>query len=304
MTNEMDQDAMNPLEEFFEQFGVLGMKWGVRRADAKFEKKADSHALMVRVYNKAARDFNAKDVDRINNKPKYRNADLTRPSKLRDQYYRETNDALIHRLQEAADAEGTNRSGTRKYRIIEHDDDTWSIVTEDVKHAEELDPLRFKLDLDGKGFITSITLLDGSMEQDAMDPTQTYLEQFGVKGMRWGVRKAKENFGVTADSKAVKKLHGRTKKGGTDTLTNEELEKAIKRMDLEQKYRKVKGNDSWKKKGLQLAGQILKEFGMAYISSFVKHPTANAASGGTYAWAYAGAKTIDSVVVNRRELEN
>jgi len=127
------------------------------------------------------------------------------------------------------------------------------------------------------------------------------LEHFGVKGMKWGVRQA---LSTSDDAKIAGSVKNQAKVGGVTSLSNEQIATAIKRMNLENEYKKSISNTSLKQKGLKFVGALLKEFGMAYISSFIKHPAANAATGGNFAWVYAGAKTIDGVVVNRRELGN
>lgn len=137
----------------------------------------------------------------------------------------------------------------------------------------------------------------GTLDMNAMGTVEEYLEQFGVKGMKWGVRKS---LSTSDDAKDLADINRQAKIGGSTSLTNKELEDAIKRMDLEAKYKKYKGDASYKQRGLKLVGKLLLSFGKDYISSYIKHPAANAATGGNFAWAYAGARTIDGIVVNNR----
>lgn len=63
------------------------------------------------------------------------------------------------------------------------------------------------------------------------------LAHFGVKGMRWGVRRTPEQLGHridkrSEDSKEVANL----RKSSVKSLSNKELEKIIKRMNLERQY--------------------------------------------------------------------
>ena len=82
---------------------------------------------------------------------------------------------------------------------------------------------------------------------------QDYLEHYGVPGMRWGVRrgssgrptaykKPKKNVVYSQDAAKVRRINERAKTKGIKTLSNVEIEKALKRMDLEKRYvSQVKG---------------------------------------------------------------
>jgi hypothetical protein len=86
-----------------------------------------------------------------------------------------------------------------------------------------------------------------------MNELDAILAHHGVKGMRWGTRRAStpasEDHARAADAKA------RAKSDGVKTLSNKELQDAINRMNLEQQYNRL--NPSKTKKGLQFAADIL-----------------------------------------------
>ena len=106
---------------------------------------------------------------------------------------------------------------------------------------------------------------------------ETVLAHFGVKGMKWGVRKSRETVPVstkTAPGRKVKtsggqnhspsedaikaaKIRQQAKKSTTDSLSNKELQDLLQRMDLEQRYNNLnKNNVSAGRKLLRfLAGQ-------------------------------------------------
>lgn len=89
------------------------------------------------------------------------------------------------------------------------------------------------------------------------------LEHFGVKGMKWGVRKDRTPTKVTTEQrpgsyvrakggdyqKASKdaitaaKYKQKAKRSSPDSLSNEELQTLVKRMNLEQQYRQLSAND-------------------------------------------------------------
>jgi len=62
-----------------------------------------------------------------------------------------------------------------------------------------------------------------------------FLEHFGVKGMRWGVRKRSE-APASADVQRVRTIQSKIKRGKTDALSNKELQDLVTRMNLEQQY--------------------------------------------------------------------
>lgn len=96
-----------------------------------------------------------------------------------------------------------------------------------------------------------------------MDRPGDELAHYGVKGMKWGVRKQRMPTGVTVkktpgrrvktsggenqpaskDAVAAAKLRQRAKKSTTDSLSNVELQDLVRRMNLEQQYRNLAAQD-------------------------------------------------------------
>lgn len=83
------------------------------------------------------------------------------------------------------------------------------------------------------------------------------LAHHGIKGMKWGVRKAADvstgsgsggsgagtrRAADSEDVKAVNKAKDKLDAHGTRVLSNEELQRVVTRMDLEQKYSKLSSN--------------------------------------------------------------
>lgn len=81
-----------------------------------------------------------------------------------------------------------------------------------------------------------------------------YVEQSGVKGMRWGFRKervtrADRKAAVTVDAARAKELKKQIRKKGISSVSNEDLTALNKRLQLESKYDKwAAENPSLKKK--------------------------------------------------------
>lgn len=75
------------------------------------------------------------------------------------------------------------------------------------------------------------------------------LEHYGIKGMRWGVRKSEHEGGTTAKRTAVPVSADKAraqehaskvgKKGDTSALSNAELQQLVQRMNLEQQYSRL-----------------------------------------------------------------
>lgn len=73
-----------------------------------------------------------------------------------------------------------------------------------------------------------------------------YLKHYGVKGMKWGVRrKTRKTSSDYNESREIKKKH-------VSEMSNEELRKLNKRMDLEQNYKRL--NPSYAQRGMKYIG--------------------------------------------------
>lgn len=100
----------------------------------------------------------------------------------------------------------------------------------------------FEKELQRRGKIAGYTPLDisefanNSMSQS--DSVDDFLEHFGVRGMHWGVRRAKAPPSI--DSATSSDTRTKIKdSGGTHALTNKELQAYITRANLEQQYSRI-----------------------------------------------------------------
>ena len=79
-----------------------------------------------------------------------------------------------------------------------------------------------------------------------------YLKHFGIKGMKWGVRKATDNVSearkersaakkapASSDHDTAKAAKKKASQGGLSKLSNKELQDAITRMNLETQYKSL-----------------------------------------------------------------
>ena len=78
------------------------------------------------------------------------------------------------------------------------------------------------------------------------------LSHYGVKGMHWGVRRSESGSGgsspapkaapkprMSEDAKTVEKAFGKIDRGGTNALSNHELQGVVTRLNLEQQYSRL-----------------------------------------------------------------
>jgi uncharacterized Fe-S cluster-containing MiaB family protein len=70
---------------------------------------------------------------------------------------------------------------------------------------------------------------------------ERFLSHYGVKGMKWGLKKSKAPASSDAASKASTKIA--VKKQGVHTISNHDLQAAIRRMQLEQDFKRLSVNE-------------------------------------------------------------
>lgn len=73
----------------------------------------------------------------------------------------------------------------------------------------------------------------------AVDVTDI-LQHFGIKGMKWGKRKAHP---VTADARQKQGVKEKVKKTKVGSVSNADLQAAIRRMQLEQDFKRLSVNE-------------------------------------------------------------
>lgn len=81
---------------------------------------------------------------------------------------------------------------------------------------------------------------DGTLKvaHELVDDVDEFFAHFGVKGMKWGVRRSrsKSSGPVSADAARAHALKAQVKTSGTKSLGNEELQHLVTRMNLEQQF--------------------------------------------------------------------
>ena len=215
-------------DDFLAHYGVKGMKWGVRndrghegqrastraiaKADKKYEKSFVGMAGYVKIQNAFADEVNAR-IPALN--ARHPNINVFDPSKdaYNVAYLKDYENVVAESCVSATRALGPNASGTRQVRIFKDGsgiDTHWAARIEDVekevKHTAFSGPhflIKPKFSPAGRIIGQTITVEDG----------ETTLAHYGVKGMRWGVRKEDPNSprGQARADRKEKKTLAKTK---------------------------------------------------------------------------------------------
>lgn len=104
--------------------------------------------------------------------------------------------------------------------------------------------------------------------EQSPDEVLDYLEHFGVKGQKWGVRKARgDRGGFIARANSKKKPPGPDVK----KLSNEELKSMVARMQLEKQFNELskQTNRTYSGAGAKFAGDILKDVGKQHARKLI-----------------------------------
>lgn len=219
-------------------FGILGMKWGRRRGptqkdEDRWVKKAMSRETYVQVHNRMSDRLNSTEIPRINNKPQYKNKNFYLPENkaLFEKYNKEFADTVLKIANEEMNAlMGPSPLG-RKIVISDGGNGTTVYSLEEIKHADGNVVIVAKRDEFGR--IISIELnADSSFTQE---DDSSELQHFGILGMKWGRRKNRSTGPDTSseDHRTASSL----KKKKLSELSNEELTKLTKRLQLEKQYK-------------------------------------------------------------------
>lgn len=74
-----------------------------------------------------------------------------------------------------------------------------------------------------------------------MQTVEDVLQHFGVKGMRWGVRRKTGSVDKSPsdDAASASRAKMKIRKGGIETLSNKELQSLVTRMNLEQQFSRM-----------------------------------------------------------------
>lgn len=273
---------MTTVDDVLSHFGVRGMKWGVRKdpsvsiggsprgamptkPDMKWSRQAGKSSQVRRVYRASVKQMNTVELPKLNAKPAYKGMDLRQDSPLRRAYLNEAA-GVFNRVmnQQAHTMMGNSPSGQFKMQFSQglHDPRP-TVQLVQIVHDSYAIPLT--IEWGPMGHILSCSIADPLVQSEEM--ADEVLEHFGVKGMRWGVRRTEAE--IHGDSAAATSAHRKAKKHGTQALSNQELQALITRMNLERQYSQVVPSSRGSKAaraGGKFAADILISVGKSQIT--------------------------------------
>lgn len=97
------------------------------------------------------------------------------------------------------------------------------------------------------------------------------LAHFGVKGMKWGVRRTKAQLEAPSEEHTQTistRARAKSAKGSTHALTNKELQDAITRMNLEKQFTTL--TTPPKSRGRQFVGKLLGQVAQQEVSALTR----------------------------------
>jgi len=232
----------------------------LKKADKKWLKGIYTTKGAIAVHNNTANEMNNKHLPELNKRPQYKGKNLSANPKLKEQYFKD-----VLKLQDEAvtravkEVHGTSPSGKMKAELAFDSNGAYRIrvknIPGNVSHAQMDQPFPddtyvFDLTVDNNGFFTAMDLapIDLTHSEDAFD-VAAFFEHSGVKGMKWGViTKVRASSAEKSTARKVNRANSRAlAKAGRNEhrsaanakihkMTTQELETAIKRIELERKY--------------------------------------------------------------------
>lgn len=103
-----------------------------------------------------------------------------------------------------------------------------------------------------------------------------FLEHYGVPGMKWGVRKSRnereraQTFGPSKDAKTKQKIQAKAQNSGLNALTNQEMQTAINRMNLEVNYSRLAEQTRPKSRGEKVLNFLIKDVAEVEVKNLAK----------------------------------
>lgn len=88
-----------------------------------------------------------------------------------------------------------------------------------------------------------------------------FIEHYGVKGQKWGVRKKPGSTSLSDDAAKALASKSKIKTQGLSSLSNKELQDYITRVNLEQNYKRLSSTSTFKSSGQKFVVETLRDYG-------------------------------------------
>lgn len=226
---------------------------------ATFQDQSDQ---LKKIY-KSARPKIKAGLKKLNADSKYAGVNLNEKSnkKLREDYNKEVSRVVTDQLNAASYVKTKRkdpfaisfeyRSGVSEKPIVaiaindkkafRDANRKWAKETrKSVKHSEDDSVVKFELVLDENGFITDLVELTSMTQSNNLgsvlmsDLDEDYLEHYGVKGMRWGVRRSR-----SAKAKERREKGEKSKRRTSEEVARDKIKKAKRKAKTEVKIAKI-----------------------------------------------------------------
>lgn len=223
---------------------------------------------------------------------------------IQKQYLRENQLALAKNVKMAVGGRPSETANVR-YDIATLPDGDWLLSSVNTMAHTGTAETRIRPHTNDRGMITDYSVIADNVSQTDL---RYAIVHYGVKGMRWGVRRKSSDSGGSGEvserklkrqekkeakkaerkqkvSEAIKRPvsedaagaaagRGRTKKHGTDALSNKDLQTLVTRMNLEQQYANLQANEKAAKarrSGRAYASDLLKDAGKTAANEAIRY---------------------------------
>ncbi len=261
-----------PTREFLSHFGVRGMKWGVRRSDntgtsgsrhpvspesgksgtgltVHLQQQLEMHTRVAQGRGSWSDRNNARRQLQYERATKGSAKDWVPTRRISDEEVTSFSAGKARELQALktrAQSDKLTAEDRRQLRLTTQPEDTLRRLTNRPRRDKEP---AFHSDVD------------------------EFLEHFGVLGMKWGVHRSQSagNGGgrppVSPEAARARGLQTQVKRGGTQSLSNKDLQDLVTRMNLEKQYSQLSGQQVGQ--GKRFVTGLLKDSGRELAKNFI-----------------------------------